>query len=108
MKGVLKLSNFPPRHSLITIYMSFVWRYGLVLRNSHYGDTVKYLPNNDKIYFKTDSLQYNAAFKIAGAIRFYRELDVSNNVLVLPHWYITVLLLYIFLLQAQQSITKSH
>ena len=74
--GILKkLSRLLPRHSLITLYKSFI--------RPHLGyvDIIIYdQPNNLNLCNKTETCQYNAALAITGAIRgsskegLYQEL----------------------------------
>ena len=76
--GVLKrLAEHLPRSSLLTIYKSF-------LRPLlDYGDTVYDHPNNKSFIDKIESIQYNAARAITGAIRgtskekLYQELGLE-------------------------------
>ena len=77
--GILrKLHHFLPRHSLLTIYKSFI--------RSHldYADVIYDQPNNMTFSDKLESLQYNAALAITGAIRgtsmqkLYQELGLEH------------------------------
>ena len=77
--GVIqKLRHILPRHSLITIYKSFV--------RSHldYGDIIYDQPNNESFCNKIERVQYNAALAITGAIRgtsqtkLYHELGLES------------------------------
>ena len=62
--GMLKkLSNYLPRHSLITLYKASIRPY------LDYTDTIYDKPNNMNICNKIESLQYNAALAITGTIR---------------------------------------
>ena len=62
--GMLKkLSNYLPRHSLVTLYKTFI------RPHLDYADIVYDKPNNINICSKIGSLYYNAAFAITGAIR---------------------------------------
>ena len=62
--GVIKkLQNFLPRQSLLTIYKSFV------RPHLDYGDVVYDQPHNETLCSKLESVQYNAALAITGAIR---------------------------------------
>ena len=76
--GVLrKLRFFVPRTSLLTIYKSFI--------RSHldYADVIYDQPNNASFSEKIESIQYNAALAITGAIRgtskekLYQELGLE-------------------------------
>ena len=51
-----------PRSSLLTIYKSFV------RPHLHYGDVIYDQPNNPRLSDKIESVQYNAALAITGAI----------------------------------------
>ena len=62
--GMLKkLSNYLPRHSLVTLYKAFI------RPNLDYADIIYDEPNNMNICNKIRSLQYNAALAITGTIR---------------------------------------
>ena len=69
-----ELSNYLPRHSIVTLYKAFI------LPHLAYTDIIYDKPNNLNIFNKTESLQYNAALAITGAIRgsskekLYQEL----------------------------------
>ena len=73
-----KLRHYIPRNSLITTYKSFI--------RSHleYGDIVFDQPNNASFSEKLESIQYNAALAITGAVRgsskvkLYEELGLEN------------------------------
>ena len=52
-----------PRSSLLTIYKSFV------RPHLDYGDVTYDEPNNSSLSDKIESVQYNAALAITGAIR---------------------------------------
>ena len=58
-----KLQTIPPRQTLLTIYKAFI--------RSHldYGDTIYDQAYNDSFHQKLESIQYNAALAITGAIR---------------------------------------
>ena len=58
-----KLSNFLPRHSLVTLYRAFI------RPHLDYADIIYDRPNNMNICNKIKSLQYIAALAITGAIR---------------------------------------
>ena len=81
MRGVgiiRKLSLFLPRFSLLTIYKSFVRPL------LDYGDVIYDQPINQSISDRTESVQYNAALAITGAIRgtsrikIYKELGLES------------------------------
>ena len=67
-----------PRSSLLTIYKSFV------RPHLDYGDVIYDQPNNSRLSDKTESVQYNAALAITGAIRgtskdkLYQELGLES------------------------------
>ena len=74
--GMLKkLSNYLPRHSLVTLYKAFIWPH------LDYADIIYDKPNNMNICYKIESLRYNAALAIAGTIKgsskekLYLEFD---------------------------------
>ena len=73
-----KLQNILPREPLLTIYKSFVrphLDYGDVIYDQHY---------NNSFHQKLESIQYNAALAITGAIRgssrekLYQELGLES------------------------------
>ena len=66
LKGIgiiKKLSRNLPRHSLVTIYKSFV------RPHLDYGDIIYDQPNNESFTQKIERIQYNAALAITGAIK---------------------------------------
>ena len=73
-----KLSVTLPRSSLLTIYKSFV------RPHLDYGDVIYNQPNNNRLSEKIESIQYNAALAITGAIRgtsrekLYQELGLES------------------------------
>ena len=76
--GVIKkLSNTLPRDALLTIYKSFV------RPHLDYGDIIYDQPQNESFCNKLESIQYNAALAITGAIRgtsktkLYKELGLE-------------------------------
>ena len=75
---IKKLQNCLDRKSLITIYKSFV------RPHLDYGDIVFDQPNNNSFIEKLESVQYNAALAITGAIRgtsrvkLYKELGLES------------------------------
>ena len=60
---VKKLSRNVPRHSLVTLYKTFI------RPHLDYTYIIYDKPNNMNICNKFESLQYNAALAITGAIR---------------------------------------
>ena len=69
-----KLHNIFPRTSLITIFKSFV--------RSHldYGDIIYERAYNTSVHRNIESIQYNAALAITGALRgTYRERLLTLN-----------------------------
>ena len=79
-KGIVvikKLSNILPRDALLTIYKSFV------RLHLDYGDIMYDQPQNESFCNKLESIQYNAALAITGAIRgtskvkLYKELGLE-------------------------------
>ena len=76
--GVIKkLSNILPRDALLTIYKS------CVRPHLDYGDIIYDQPQNESFCNKLESIQYNAALAITGAIRgtskvkLYKELGLE-------------------------------
>ena len=66
LKGIgiiKKLSRNLPRHSLVTIYKSFV------RPHLDYGDIIYDQPNNESFTQKLERIQYNAALAITGAVK---------------------------------------
>ena len=77
--GVLRnLQNILPRTSLLTIYKSFIRPL------LDYGDVIYDQPQNESLCDKIESVQYNAALAITGAIRgtskekLYQELGLEH------------------------------
>ena len=60
---IRKMNLLLPRSSLLTIYKSFV------RPHLDYGDVIYDQPNNSRLSDKIESIQYNAALAIIGAIR---------------------------------------
>ena len=80
MKGIgllQKLQSILPRTSLLTIYKSFIRPY------LDYGDVVCYQPSNDAFSNNLETVQYNAALAVTGAIKstsrekLYQELGLE-------------------------------
>ena len=76
--GVIKkLSNILPKDALFTIYKSFV------RQHLDYGDIIYDQPQNESFCNKLESIQYNAALAITGAIqgtskvKLYKELGLE-------------------------------
>ena len=73
-----KLQNILPREPLLTIYKSFVRPY------LDYGDVIYDQHYNNSFHQKLESIQYNAALAITGAIRgssrekLYQELGLES------------------------------
>ena len=96
-----KLRYFVPRSSLITIYKSFI--------RSHldYADVIYDRPNNNSFSEKIESIQYNAALAITGAIRgtskekLYQELGLEY--LSSRRWFRRLCLFYKILNNKQPS-----
>ena len=72
--GVIKrLSKMLPRHSLLTIYKSFV------RPHLDYGDILYDQPNNKSFCQKIETVQYNAALAITGAIKGTSQIKLYNE-----------------------------
>ena len=72
--GVIrKLRHILPRHSLITIYKSFV------RPHLDYGDIIYDQPNNESFCNKIERVQYNAALAVTGAIRGTSQTKLYNE-----------------------------
>ena len=91
--GVIrKLQNVLPRSALLTIYKSFV------RPHLDYGDIIYDQAYNASFQKKLESLQYNAALAITGAIRgsstekLYDELGLES--LKSRRWYRKMIFLY--------------
>ena len=75
---IRKLHYILPRHSLLTIYKSFI------RPHLDYGDIIYDQPNNQAFSNKLEAVQYNAALAITGAIRgtsrikIYQELGLES------------------------------
>ena len=80
-----KLQTILPRPTLLTIYKAFI------RPHLDYGDTIYDHPYNDSFHQKLESIQYNAALAITGAIRgtssenLYQELGLKS--LQQRRWY---------------------
>ena len=68
-----KLSNYLPRHSLITIYKAFI------RPHLDYADIIYDKPSKMNIFNKIESLQYNAALAITGTIRGSSKENYFGN-----------------------------
>ena len=72
-----KLQAFLPRQSLVTVYKVFI------RPHLDYGDIIYDQTYNDSFHQKMESIQYNAALAITGAIRgtsrekLYQELGLE-------------------------------
>ena len=84
-KGIavlLKLQNIIPRNSLLGIYKYFI------PPHLDYGDIIYHQPNNGSFCQKIESVQYQAALAITGAIhgtfqtKLYNELAIESMKLV--------------------------
>ena len=58
-----KLQTIPPRQTLLPIYKAFI------RSHLHYGDTIHGQGYIDYFHQKLESIQYNAALAITGAVR---------------------------------------
>ena len=73
-----KLQNIIPRNSLLTIYKSFI------RPHLDYGDIIYHQPNNGSLCQKIESIQYQAALAITGAIhgtsltKLYNKLGIES------------------------------
>ena len=88
LKGIAvlrKLQNIIPRNSLLTIYKSFI------RPHLDYGDIIYHQPNNVSLCQKIESIQYQAALAITGAIhgtsqtKLYNELGIES--MKLRQWF---------------------
>ena len=74
-----KLQNIIPRNSLLTICKSFI------RPHIDYGDIIYHQPNNVSLCQKIESIQYQAALAITGAIhgtsqtKLYNELGIDST-----------------------------
>ena len=87
MKGIgiiKKLKIALPRHSLITIYESFV------RPHLNYGDIINDQPNNGSLNHKTERIQYNNALAITGAVKGTSQSKLCDELgfefLKFKHW----------------------
>ena len=75
---ILKLQNVLPRSALLTVYKSFIRPL------LDYGDIIYDKAFNESFHKKLESLQYNAALAITGAIKgsstekLYEELGLES------------------------------
>ena len=70
---IRKLIHILPKHSLITIYKSFV------RPHLDYGDIINDQANSESFCNKTERVQYNAALAITGAIRGTSKTKLHNE-----------------------------
>ena len=70
---IKKLNVTLPHFSLLTIYKSFIRPY------LDYGDVIYDQPNNNRLSEKTESIQYNAALAINGAITEPQDRNCISN-----------------------------
>ena len=70
---MMKLSNVLPRHSLITIYNSFI------RLHLDYGGIIFDQPENESFCKKNESVQYDAALAITGVIEVLPEKRCIKN-----------------------------
>ena len=74
-----KFQHILPRHSLLTIYKTFI------RPHLDYGDVIYDKVFNHSFHKKLESVQYNAALSMTGAIRgtntekLYQELGLESN-----------------------------
>ena len=59
--------------ALLTVYKCFV------RPNLDYGDFIYDQPNNDSFCSKRESVQYNAALAVTGAIEEHHKLNYTEN-----------------------------
>ena len=71
--GIKRLSKMLPRHSLLTIYKSFIGPH------LDYGDILHDQPNNKSLCQKIETLQYNAALAFTGAIKDTSKINFTVN-----------------------------
>ena len=87
-----KAQSYLPRFCLLTIYKSFI------RPHLDYGDVVYDQPNNNSLTERIETIQYNAALAITGAIRgaskerLYQELGLES--LTLRRWLRKLCLFY--------------
>ena len=80
-----KLQNIIPRNYLLTIYKSFI------RPHLDYSDIIYHQPNNGSFCQKIESIQYQAALAITGAIhgtsqtKLYKELGIKS--MKLRQWF---------------------
>ena len=75
---IRKMNLLLPRSSLLTIYKSFV------RPHLDYGDVIYDQPNNSRLSDKIESVQYNAALAITGAIRGTSKEKLYQEVTLEP------------------------
>ena len=68
-----KLSNYLPSHALVTLFKAFI------RPHSDYVDIIYDRPNNMNICNKIESLQYNTALAITGAIKESLRKNCTRN-----------------------------
>ena len=71
---IKRLNSILPRSSLLTIYKSFV------RPHLDYGDVIYDQPNNQTLCDRIESVQYDAALAITGAIRGTSKIKLYNEI----------------------------
>ena len=95
-----------PRKSLLTIYKSFI------RPHLDYGDVIYHQPHNEVFTNKIESVQYNAALAITGAIkgtsreRLYQELGLES--LCDRRWYRRLILFFNIIKNKSPSYLKNY
>ena len=101
-----KFQQILPRQSLITIYKSFI------RPHLDYGDIVYDLAFNESFHKNLESIQYNAAIAITGAIRgtsseeLFQEIGLESLMLVKNMFILQNFSSKIFLLSFSADLTK--
>ena len=73
VNAIRKMNLLLPRSSLLAIYKSFV------RPHLEYGDVIYNQPNNSRLSDKIESVQYNAALAITGAIRGTSKREIISR-----------------------------
>ena len=77
-----------PRHSLITIYKTFI------RPHLDYGDVIYNHTFNESFHQHLESIQYNAAIAITGTIRHNQEIGLGNYIYFIKYFIVDSLVTF--------------
>ena len=89
MIGLLrKLQLILPRHSLITIYKTFI------RPHLDYDDVIYDRAFNESFHQRLESIQYNAAIAITGTIKHNEETGLGNYIYFIKYFIVNYLVIF--------------